>query len=290
MARSYGRFTTDIWRDQKFRALDRDSQWAYFMLGTQPDISAAGMLPLTIRRWSKYASDGASDALSDALFRLAEKRFLVIDEDTEELLVRSFAKWDGGINNDKRRPVVLEAAAAVVSPVLRGVLAVELRDLGVEDALCDALCDVASDEPSDTTSASDRVVVSTSSSPSQPSTLNPQPATRVPAAPAPSRAARLPDGWKPNVADIEWARVNGLADDFARYETEKFIDYWRAKAGREATKTDWSATWRNWLRKANEQTGGRTPTGALLGGATAKARGWLDLAGPEHPELEGRTG
>lgn len=285
MARSYGRFTTDIWRDRKFRALERDAQWAYFMLGTQPDISAAGMLPLTIRRWSKYASDGTPDALSDALFRLAEKRFLVIDEDTEELLVRSFAKWDGGINNDKRRPVVLEAAAAVVSPVLRAVLAVELRDLGVDDALCDALCDAASDELPDTTTPFDRVVVSTSSSPSQPTTHNQQPATRVPAAPTPSRGARLPDGWKPTVADVEWARINGLADDFARYETEKFIDYWKAKSGRDAAKTDWSATWRNWLRKANEQTGGRAS-----GGATAKARGWLDLAGPEHPELEGQAG
>ena len=29
--------------------------------------------------------------------------------------------------------------------------------------------------------------------------------------------------------------------------TEMFVNYWRAKAGRDATKVDWPATWRNWL-------------------------------------------
>lgn len=32
-------------------------------------------------------------------------------------------------------------------------------------------------------------------------------------------------------------------------ETEKFVDYWRGEA---KTKADWSATWRNWMRKAQQ--------------------------------------
>jgi hypothetical protein len=32
-------------------------------------------------------------------------------------------------------------------------------------------------------------------------------------------------------------------------ETENFIDWWRAKPGAAATKTDWPATWRTWMRK-----------------------------------------
>src|SRR5436189_93916 len=110
MTRQYGRFTTDIWDDPKFRALSVAAQRAYFMLSTQADITAAGTLALRLRRWSRYASDTPSDALSDALSELSGRRFLVIDEDTEEVLVRSFIQWDGGINNEKRRPVVLEAA------------------------------------------------------------------------------------------------------------------------------------------------------------------------------------
>ncbi|MCB4349753.1 hypothetical protein LA345_38825 (plasmid) [Burkholderia vietnamiensis] len=34
------------------------------------------------------------------------------------------------------------------------------------------------------------------------------------------------------------------------FEAEKFRDYWTAKSGKDATKTDWPATWRNWVRNA----------------------------------------
>lgn len=33
-------------------------------------------------------------------------------------------------------------------------------------------------------------------------------------------------------------------------EHRKFIDHWTAKTGRDATKLDWDATWRNWIRNA----------------------------------------
>ncbi|KVN83469.1 hypothetical protein [Burkholderia ubonensis] len=36
----------------------------------------------------------------------------------------------------------------------------------------------------------------------------------------------------------------------ALFEAEKFRDYWSAKSGKDATKTDWPATWRNWVRNA----------------------------------------
>ena len=45
-------------------------------------------------------------------------------------------------------------------------------------------------------------------------------------------------------------------------ETEAFIDYWRAQPGQKGVKTDWPATWRNWMRRAQsdrERTTGRRP-------------------------------
>lgn len=33
--------------------------------------------------------------------------------------------------------------------------------------------------------------------------------------------------------------------------TKEFVDYWRAESGAKATKADWVATWRNWMRKAH---------------------------------------
>jgi hypothetical protein len=42
-------------------------------------------------------------------------------------------------------------------------------------------------------------------------------------------------------------------------EHAKFVDYWHAKAGRDARKANWDATWRNWVRRAAEQHA-RAPT------------------------------
>lgn len=53
----------------------------------------------------------------------------------------------------------------------------------------------------------------------------------------------LPDDWR------TWAQVE-RPDVDAGKESEKFRDYWHAKAGKDAAKVDWSATWRNWVRNA----------------------------------------
>jgi hypothetical protein len=136
-----------IWNDPDFRVLESREQWAYLMLSTQGDISSAGLLALTLRRWAKYAADMTSDALWDAISGLAERRFLVVDEDTEELLVRSFVKWDNGFNNEKRRPAITAAANVVVSPQIRGILADELDSLSVPHSLRDSPSDRAWDSP-----------------------------------------------------------------------------------------------------------------------------------------------
>ncbi|THK35391.1 hypothetical protein EHS39_25615, partial [Ensifer sp. MPMI2T] len=61
------------------------------------------------------------------------------------------------------------------------------------------------------------------------------------------RGTRLPDTFVP---DWEFAAGKGFGRAAAEAEFEKFRDYWCAKAGREATKLDWQATWRNWIRNA----------------------------------------
>jgi hypothetical protein len=51
----------------------------------------------------------------------------------------------------------------------------------------------------------------------------------------------LPDDW---IAFCEAERP-----DLNPYDTGKrFVDYWTAKTGQNATKLDWFATWRNWVR------------------------------------------
>ena len=48
----------------------------------------------------------------------------------------------------------------------------------------------------------------------------------------------------------EWARRElGMNVQKVDAETDKFLDYWR---GEGATKVDWVATWRNWMRRSQE--------------------------------------
>ena len=63
------------------------------------------------------------------------------------------------------------------------------------------------------------------------------------------RATRLPADWAPTPDQIAWARSE-RKDINPATEASKFRDYWIAKAGRDASKLDWDATWRNWVRNA----------------------------------------
>jgi hypothetical protein len=65
-----------------------------------------------------------------------------------------------------------------------------------------------------------------------------------------ARGARIPTGWLPDADLVAWHRGQGIPDAFARATLDDFRDYWTAKTGANATKADWPATWRRWLRKA----------------------------------------
>ena len=64
--------------------------------------------------------------------------------------------------------------------------------------------------------------------------LEPEPKKRVVA-----RGTRLSPDWLPE-------------GNFEQEELERFRDYWTAKAGKDAVKVDWQATWRNWLRNKRD--------------------------------------
>jgi hypothetical protein len=79
------------------------------------------------------------------------------------------------------------------------------------------------------------------------------------APPAAKRASRLPDDWTLPPDWLADAEQIGLPSGSIPTEAAKFRDYWIAKSGKDATKADWRATWRNWCRTAVERT--HRPTG-----------------------------
>lgn len=64
------------------------------------------------------------------------------------------------------------------------------------------------------------------------------------------KGSRLPDDWMPTENDIAYAQNLNLDPEKI---AEDFCDWWHAKAGAGARKTDWSLTWKTWCRRENEK-------------------------------------
>jgi hypothetical protein len=81
------------------------------------------------------------------------------------------------------------------------------------------------------------------------------------AVPRTDRGQRLPEGWRPSDQTIAKMREEAPQVDL-RHEHAKFADYWRAQPGAKGRKTDWDATWRNWIRRVADQTKPTRPSAA----------------------------
>jgi hypothetical protein len=68
-----------------------------------------------------------------------------------------------------------------------------------------------------------------------------------------SQGTRIPDGF-PTDDELIWATENHPRVDH-NAEAAKFRDYWTGVPGQKGRKSDWPATWRNWIRKAAEWQG-----------------------------------
>ena len=83
------------------------------------------------------------------------------------------------------------------------------------------------------------------------------------------RGTRIPADFPVTPDMVTWARQRVPQVD-GRTETEKFINHFRAKAGRDAVKLDWVLTWKNWMLNATERTGKSGPSTPSLPGVSPR--------------------
>lgn len=132
MARSHGRIKVEIWGDSDFRALSRHAQRAYFMLLSQPQINNCGVLPYIPKKWAKLAADETLAELTRTLAELHGSWFIVIDEDTDELLVRTFIHHDKISEQPNLEKAAKREYLTIESGRIRKVLADHYPDLFTE--------------------------------------------------------------------------------------------------------------------------------------------------------------
>lgn len=139
MARNFGRILARIWDDEDFLALEPSQQRLYCFLLTQSNLNHAGLLPLTLRKWAKKAKGLTVAALRADLEVLDDARFIVVDEDTEELLIRSFVRNDDVYKQPRVMGSMVSGAGEIESKRLRRALLAEMDRIPVDTLSMDPI-------------------------------------------------------------------------------------------------------------------------------------------------------
>lgn len=133
MARTFGKTHVGIWADDDFLDLSPMAQWLFWHLFTHPELSYCGITDWRPRRIVPKAAGLTLDVIESAAVELAGGLYVVIDEDTEEVLVRSFMRSDELLKQTNMGAAVAKAHAAIASRTLRGVVVHELQRLRTEN-------------------------------------------------------------------------------------------------------------------------------------------------------------
>lgn len=129
MARDHARVKTSIWDDPDFLALRVAEQHAYFLLVSNPGLSRCGVMAYIPGRFDHLAADMTAARFKSAVAGLRAARFVVLDERTQELLLRSYVRHDGVLDRVNMGKATGTAFQAVVSDSIRRAIGDELARL-----------------------------------------------------------------------------------------------------------------------------------------------------------------
>lgn len=128
----YGKVFKRAWGDRDFKALTATEQLLYVKLISQSDISLAGVLTLAPVRWATQTAGMDVEDVSRDLAGLARRNYVLIDADTQEVLVRSYVRNDLGWKSPRTMVGIANAIGRILSPRLRVAIARELGRLDTD--------------------------------------------------------------------------------------------------------------------------------------------------------------
>lgn len=128
MARDHGRVLVQIWSDPEWIQLSEAAQRAYILALSQPDLSYAGVLATRYKRWSGFAANSSVPKIRRAVRELEDAGFVMVDDETEEMWIRTFVKHDGILRYPNVTKAMVKAFRSIQSQGIRDAFVAELSD------------------------------------------------------------------------------------------------------------------------------------------------------------------
>lgn len=121
MARTFAKMYLSVWNvGSDFYELSADAQWLYWTLLGHPLLSPAGVLPVQPRKWAKRSKGMTERRVQAALRELVDTgQKVMVDDDTEELLIRTFIAWDKGYKTPNIHTSITTSIQSIESHDLR---------------------------------------------------------------------------------------------------------------------------------------------------------------------------
>jgi hypothetical protein len=234
--RDYGKVFSRIWESDDFRSLSEDGRSLVMYLLTCQHGTIAGVFRVP----DGYACEDLQwtpERVSEGFANISAKGFATRCESTKWVWVAKFLEWNPPENPNQRK-----AAAKVANSIPDGCAwrLDFIRECGVSLGLGAAPKETVS-EPLDNGSLTSSSSSSSSSSSKKTSSSTPdKPARKAKA------SKRVPEDFVVTEDLQAWAAEKTPLIDLPT-QTDKFRD-WEFKHAR----TDWAATWRTWMRNAQE--------------------------------------
>lgn len=120
MAR-HARILTSIWTSD-FCERTASAQRLYLLALSQPTLTYAGVLPYTRKRWAGLAVDTKPADITRAVTELVDYRYFIVDEDTEDVWVRSYLRHEGVLwMPNSRKPMWREITLIQSRPIQEAI-------------------------------------------------------------------------------------------------------------------------------------------------------------------------
>lgn len=127
--RQYALIHRAILDDPRWRCLTRSQQNLYLLLLLKLSTNLCGVVDWRPKKLAVNASDMTVETIEADAVVLEKKLYIVRDEDTDEVLIRSFLRNDAPLKSSKTAIAVRSSYTDTASSKLRGVIVFELQRL-----------------------------------------------------------------------------------------------------------------------------------------------------------------